>query len=158
MDVEFLVEMFQLKYGPGNPSLRRSNLWDALTALETAGLLTTQEKTALETGYDFLLRLQSRLRLVFNRTMDELPTRADEVDKLVRRLGFESGALFLSLREQHTRQIRALFDHLLNQESRGGNDQFPNDQFPNDQFPNDQFPNDQFPNDQFPNDQFPNDQ
>ncbi len=123
MDVEFLVEMFQLKYGPGNPSLRRSNLWDALTALETAGLLTTQQKTTLETGYDFLLRLQSRLRLVFNRTMDELPTRADEVDKLARRLGFESGEQFLSLREQHTRQIRALFDHLLDQESQGRNDQ-----------------------------------
>ena len=44
----------------------------------------------LHSGYDFLRRVQSRLRIVHNRSLDELPEATEEVDKLARRLGFEA--------------------------------------------------------------------
>ncbi len=87
MDVEFLVEMFQLKYGRAQPQLLQSNLWQALAALESAKLLNSEEYAALKAGYDFLLSVQSRLRIVHNRTLDELPESPAECDKLARRLG-----------------------------------------------------------------------
>ena len=92
VDVEFLMQMFQLKYGRERPALRTPNTWEALDALHAAGLLSAEEHAALQTGYDFLRRVQSRLRIVHNRSLDELPEGPEEVDKLARRLGYETGA------------------------------------------------------------------
>lgn len=126
MDVEFLVETFQLKYGRAQPNLRQPNLWRALAALESAGLLSAEEHRILKSGYDFLLRVQSRLRIVHNRTLDELPESAAENDKLARRLsGYlggdasnspPTGARLFAELEQHVGQIRGLFLRLLERE------------------------------------------
>src|SRR5439155_12227225 len=95
-DVEFLVQTMQLKYGNERPALRVPNVWQALAALLEAGLLSEEEREGLQEGYDFLLRVQSRLRIVHNRTLDAVPEAPDEVDKLGRRLGFDGGARFLA--------------------------------------------------------------
>src|SRR5262249_7869345 len=95
-DVEFVVQTMQLKHGGGRPALRAPTTWQALAALHEEGLLSQEEHAALREGYDFLLRVQSRLRIVHNRTLDAVPESADEVEKLARRLGFDSGARFLA--------------------------------------------------------------
>jgi glutamate-ammonia-ligase adenylyltransferase len=115
MDVEFLVEMFQLKYGWAQPQLRQPNLWQALDALKSVGLLSAEEHADLSTGYDFLLRVQSRLRIVHNRNLDEMPDCTAESDKLARRLGLTGSSLLAQL-EQHTVQIRKLFLQVLERE------------------------------------------
>ena len=94
VDVEFLMQLFQLKYGREQPALRKPNTWEALDALLASGLLSAEEHAALQTGYNFLRRVQGRLRIVHNRLLDELPEGSEEVDKLARRLGYETGALF----------------------------------------------------------------
>src|SRR5262249_35556365 len=67
VDVEFLVQLFQLKYGRELTALRTSNTWRALDALRDAGQITPEQHTALHDGYAFLQRVQSRLRIVHNR-------------------------------------------------------------------------------------------
>jgi glutamate-ammonia-ligase adenylyltransferase len=115
LDVEFLVQLLQLKYGRDRPDLRTPSTWQALTALREAGLLTAQEEDDLRSAYTFLMRARSRLRIVQNRSLDELPQAAAEVEKLARRLGFEvgpeggAGRRFLAELEQHTARTRALF-------------------------------------------------
>lgn len=116
MDVEFLVETFQLKYGPNCPSLRQTNLWKALDSLHNLGFLSRAQKQLLEEGYNFLLRLQSRLRIIFNRTIDQLPEKEEEINKLARRLGFDSGLALLKTRNDYTFKIRNLYTELLDQE------------------------------------------
>jgi glutamate-ammonia-ligase adenylyltransferase len=116
VDVEFLVQMFQLKYGGVRPALRQVNTWDALAALDEAGLLSEAEHAALRDGYDFLLRAQSRLRIVHNRSLDEIPEGAAEVEKLARRLGFDSGRRFQAELDTHTATIRDLFQRLMDRE------------------------------------------
>jgi glutamate-ammonia-ligase adenylyltransferase len=116
VDVEFLVQLFQLKYGHGLPALRTPRTWQALDALRDTGQLTVEEHGALRAGYDFLLRVQSRLRIVHNRSLDEVPGDPAEVEKLARRLGFESGGRFLAELERHTTQVRELFLRLLGRE------------------------------------------
>ena len=64
-------------------------------------------------GYDFLLRVQNRLRIVHNRTLDAVPESAAEVEKLARRLGFDGGGKFLAELEGHRRRIRALYRELM---------------------------------------------
>ena len=115
-DVEFLVQMFQLAHGREVPALRVPNTWQALAALRAAGLLAPEEQATLRACYDFLLRVQSRLRIVHNRTLDAVPESAGEVEKLGRRLGFESGGKFLAELEQHRTRTRELYHRLMARE------------------------------------------
>jgi glutamate-ammonia-ligase adenylyltransferase len=108
-DVEFLVQLFQLKHGRDVPALRTTNTWDLLQALRDAELLSEPEHATLKGGYDFLLRVQGRLRIVHNRSLNAVPEAAEEVEKLARRLGYESGPRFLAELERHTAQVRELF-------------------------------------------------
>lgn len=122
VDIEFLVQLFQLKYGAGKSSLRIANTWKALEALREAELLTVEQASLLRDSYQFLSRVQSRLRIVQNRSSDELPLAPEEVEKLSRRLGFEARenqparAVFIQELERITRQTRDLFLRLLAQE------------------------------------------
>jgi glutamate-ammonia-ligase adenylyltransferase len=121
VDVEFLVQMFQLKYGRTLTKVRTTNLWQALDALKETGLLDDTDHTTLRAGYDFLLRIQSRLRIVHNRSLDEVPGNAAEQEKLARRLGFEVGMeptarRFLAELQRHTKRTRELFLRLVERE------------------------------------------
>lgn len=122
VDVEFLIQLFQIKYAADRPALRTTNTWEAIDALRSTGLVNDEEHHGLRAGYDFLRLVQSRLRIVHNRAMDELPERPEDMNVLARRLGFEStdGARpserFETLLEQHTKQIRLLFDRLIARE------------------------------------------
>ncbi|HEY7423023.1 MAG TPA: bifunctional [glutamate--ammonia ligase]-adenylyl-L-tyrosine phosphorylase/[glutamate--ammonia-ligase] adenylyltransferase [Gemmataceae bacterium] len=115
-DVEFLVQLFQIKYGRDLPVLRCPNIWQALEALRSCALLSEAEQTTLDDTYNFLLRVQGRLRIVHNRTLDELPEAPEEIDKLARRLGYETGERFLAELEQHRTRTRELFLCLIERE------------------------------------------
>jgi glutamate-ammonia-ligase adenylyltransferase len=121
-DVEFLVQLFQIKYGGALPALRSPNTWEALEALKNAELLAQFEYSMLRESYDFLRQVEGRLRIVHNRSLDELPESADDLEKLARRLGCEAGpegsagARFLALLEHYTRQTREMFLHLVTRE------------------------------------------
>jgi glutamate-ammonia-ligase adenylyltransferase len=122
VDVEFLVQMFQVKYAAVLPALRTPNTWEALAALREAGLLGDTDYAILREGYDFLRQVESRLRIVHNRSLDELPEAPEDLEKLSRRLGFEAGpdgsagSRFLAELERHTQQTRDLFLRLVAQE------------------------------------------
>jgi glutamate-ammonia-ligase adenylyltransferase len=122
VDVEFLVQVLQLKYGRDRPAIRKANTWEALDALKEAGLLAPAEHGALRGSYDFLRRVQSRLRIVRNRAQDELPESMDDLEKLARRLGYEAaaedsaGRRFLAELEQHTVRTREMFLGILERE------------------------------------------
>ncbi|HEX5273528.1 MAG TPA: bifunctional [glutamate--ammonia ligase]-adenylyl-L-tyrosine phosphorylase/[glutamate--ammonia-ligase] adenylyltransferase, partial [Gemmataceae bacterium] len=120
-DVEFLVQLLQLKYGGARPGLRATNTWDVLAALHAAGLLSDEEHAALHASYDFLREVESRLRIVHNRSLDELPQTPAGLDMLARRLGFEAGPddagrRFLAELERHTTQTRDIFLRVVERE------------------------------------------
>jgi glutamate-ammonia-ligase adenylyltransferase len=113
--VEFLVQLLQLQYGERTPALRATNTWDALEAARDASLLTDMDYDAARQGYDFLRLVESRLRIVHNRSLDELPEKPDDLEKLARRLGCQPTAQtsaaqqFLDELARHTARIRELF-------------------------------------------------
>jgi glutamate-ammonia-ligase adenylyltransferase len=122
MDVEFLVQLLKVKYGRALPGVRTTNTHDSLVALSDAGLLSVQESEDLSEAFDFLLRVQGRLRIVHNRSIDEVPAATGEIEKLARRLGFESGrfgtagACFLAELRRHTSRTRDLFLQVVERE------------------------------------------
>jgi hypothetical protein len=65
------------------------------------------------------------LRIVHNRSLDDIPALPDEVEKLARRLGFEgspdgrAAPQLLAELEKHTAQLRRLFLDVLDRERQG---------------------------------------
>ncbi len=125
IDIEFITQMFRLKYGRQVPALRQANTWLALDAMHKANLLNAEEHATLRSCYDFMRTVESRLRIFHNRSLDELPESAEDLEKLARRLGCEAtpdqtaGQAFLRMLEVHTAQTRRLFNELFQRE-RGG--------------------------------------
>src|SRR5207249_9247040 len=122
IDVEFTVQMFRLKYGRTIHALRNPSTWETLDALWSARLLSPAEYATLRTGYDFLRLVESRLRIVHNRSLDELPQRPEDLEKLARRLGFEAGPAgspgneFLAQLDRHQARVREVFLDLMARE------------------------------------------
>jgi glutamate-ammonia-ligase adenylyltransferase len=123
VDVEFIVQLFQLKYGKDIPALRTPNTWKALEALRATGLLREADHSVLRSSYDFLRLIESRLRIVHNRSLDELPEAAEDLEKLARRVGCDhffgvtAGDRFLADLEGHTKDTREVFLRLVAAES-----------------------------------------
>ena len=115
VDIEFLVQLLQLKYGQDLSDLRSTNTWDSLAAAQRHSLLSEEEYRSLKGSYDFLREVESRLRIIYNRSLDELPEIPEDLEKLARRLGFDRSPTepadkqFLVELDRHTRQTRELF-------------------------------------------------
>ncbi len=67
-DIEFLVQYLQLVHAAELPEILRPNLWDALDALRRVRLLDAEVHADLRDAYDFLRTVESRLRIVHNRS------------------------------------------------------------------------------------------
>jgi glutamate-ammonia-ligase adenylyltransferase len=118
VDIEFLVQMLQLKCGREHPKLQWSNTWETLEALRSIGLLPQADFEGLQASYDFLRQVESRLRLMTNRPLDVWPEAPEEFEKLARRLGYDAGvdspaARFRAELGRHTKQTRERFLRLM---------------------------------------------
>jgi glutamate-ammonia-ligase adenylyltransferase len=122
VDIEFLVQLFQLKYGRDHPALRTTNVWEALDALRGSGFLSEAEHAVLRGSYDFLRLVESRLRIVHNRQLIELPESEEDMEKLARRLGFEVSSQASARQrlrgelDHHTGKTRDLFQQIVERE------------------------------------------
>ncbi|MBI3411229.1 MAG: bifunctional [glutamate--ammonia ligase]-adenylyl-L-tyrosine phosphorylase/[glutamate--ammonia-ligase] adenylyltransferase [Planctomycetes bacterium] len=122
VDIEFLAQMFRLKYGKDFPEVRQPNTWQSLAALHRVHLLTEDQYTTLRSCYDFLRLVETRLRIFHNRSLDELPDRTEDLEKLARRIGCEAALGktaaqgFLEELDGHTSQTRRLFLELFERE------------------------------------------
>jgi glutamate-ammonia-ligase adenylyltransferase len=124
VDVEFLVQILQLRFGASKPEIRECNTWEALSRLHRAHLLSADDFEALSRGYEFLRLVELRLRAMTNRALDELPENVDDLEKLARRLGFQASdgiqarQYFLNELERRTHLIRACFLRVLDRKLR----------------------------------------
>ncbi len=126
VDIEFIVQMYRLKYGRRHPEIRHSNTWHAIDGIRSVGLISDDEHAALYQGYTFLRQVECRLRIFHNRSLDELPEATEDLEKLARRIGIEHPAnepalpRLLEEFEKHTGRIRGLFVSLFEREREAG--------------------------------------
>ena len=92
VDVEFLVQLLILRHAREHPELLRPNIWEALDALGESDLLPRGQIDTLLRGYSFLRFVEARLRIVTDRPLTEIPENGDDLEKLARRAGYETGA------------------------------------------------------------------
>jgi glutamate-ammonia-ligase adenylyltransferase len=111
VDVEFVVQMLQLRHGHDRPRLRVRSTRDGLAALVAEGLLAEADGRALIEGYGFLRAVEGRMRIERDQPVEAI----DDDDPatvlaLARRLGFEAVDAFRAELGRHRRAIRDVFE------------------------------------------------
>ncbi len=118
VDVEFLAQYMQLLHGQAHPELRQPNTLRTIEALMSLGLLSREAAEALSNGYKFLRRLENKLRLVHDQSINEIATERASLLKLARRLGYPErprrpDEVLRADYARITEKVRALFDQHL---------------------------------------------
>jgi glutamate-ammonia-ligase adenylyltransferase len=122
VDVEFAVQYLQLKYGCLYPELRTTSTVVALKEIRTLGLLKEGDAETLLNGYKFLRKLENRLRIIHDYSVNDLGGPKSYINKLARRLGYDPklknpGAVLICDYEETTGRIRDCYDRILGEES-----------------------------------------
>lgn len=91
VDIEYLIQGLQINHGGQNPSLRLTNLREAMSELHEAGILSADDYTRLRKAHTFLRWLIDSLRVVRGNSKDvTMPSfGSDEFVFLARRLRYE---------------------------------------------------------------------
>jgi glutamate-ammonia-ligase adenylyltransferase len=113
-DIEFLVQMLQLKYGHDDPSLRVAGTFEAMSALYAAGHMSRDDYEFFNDSYRFLRTLQARMRLMSPITRDSLPEDPHDLARLAGLLGYKSAATLLAdcqhIASENRRRFERLFE------------------------------------------------
>ena len=104
-DVEWTVQLLQLRHGQKLPSLRTPATLEALSAALSEGLLEGSDAAALAESYEFCSRVRNALFLRTGRRRDSLPTDPVETARLGRALGYTETPR-TSVREEYRRLTR----------------------------------------------------
>ena len=117
VDLEFIVQFLQLSYGRDYDGIRSTNTLVALKAMNACGILAERDFTALMTGYKFLRRLENRLRIIHDYSMNDLGGPLKYLNKLARRLGYEPrlknpGEQLMKDYERITGAVREVYDRI----------------------------------------------
>ncbi len=90
VDIEFISQMLQLAHGYRLPSLRRRSTLEALKALRQEGILKSNEYRLLSESYLFLRRLDHRLRLERDQSIDAFEAEPGRLEGIAQALGYSS--------------------------------------------------------------------
>lgn len=92
VDVEYLIQGLQIIHGAGNPSLRVTNIRQAMALLHERGILSDNDYTILRKAHTFLRWLIDSLRVVRGNAKDITvpPYESEEFAFLARRLRYEN--------------------------------------------------------------------
>jgi glutamate-ammonia-ligase adenylyltransferase len=104
-DVEFLIQLYQMRFGSHHPAVRTPGTEAALEVLVATGHLSSSAARDLSAAYQFCGMLRNRLFLQYGRPVDSLPTDQDELTRLALSLG-RFDAPRSSVREEYRRLTR----------------------------------------------------
>jgi glutamate-ammonia-ligase adenylyltransferase len=122
VDIEFLTQMLQLAHGHLLPKLRQRETLQALKALHEENILRRGEYPLLADGYLFLRRLDHRLRLERDQSIDAFEASPGRLEGIAKALGYghakplgkrkvsKSGAKLLRDYQSRREKIRACYE------------------------------------------------
>jgi glutamate-ammonia-ligase adenylyltransferase len=122
VDIEFVTQMLQLTYGYRLSAVRRRGTLEALQALHAEKVLRRGEFRLLSEGYLFLRRLDHRLRLERDQSIDAFEAEPERLEGIARALGYggppekdkarqrKPGARLLREYQTRREQVRACYE------------------------------------------------
>ncbi|HVS62821.1 MAG TPA: glutamine synthetase adenylyltransferase [Thermoanaerobaculia bacterium] len=116
VDLEYVVQLLQIRHGGERPALRSPNVLAAIGELHAAGILDARDYDTLAGSYRFYRRLIDALRMVRGHAKDLTvpPVDSDEFRFLARRFGEPSERLAATLDRMLT-QVPRLAERLLDE-------------------------------------------
>jgi glutamate-ammonia-ligase adenylyltransferase len=91
-DVEWTVQLLQLRHAFAVPELRTTRTLDALAVAVKAGLVTAADAATLSDAWRLAARIRNAVMLVQGRPGDMLPSRYRELTAVARLLGYKDSA------------------------------------------------------------------
>ncbi len=111
LDIEYLTQALQLKYGRNYPQLRRPKTLDALQELGELNLLNKEDAQTLRYNYKLLRLIENALRLIYDDSTDLLDfkkVKTETILQLLKHHGYEVYDLQETL-EKVTKNIREIY-------------------------------------------------
>lgn len=113
-DVEWLVQLLQMKYGADHPEIRTPRTIDALNACVDAKLIKEHDARVLQEAWTLASRVRAASVLWANKRTDVLPVDRSQLEGLARILEYPRGGA-TQLEEDylsHTRRARMVYERL----------------------------------------------
>jgi glutamate-ammonia-ligase adenylyltransferase len=113
-DIEWTVQLLQMRYAGGVPGLRTPRTLEALAAARDAGLVGKDDAAVLEQAWRRVSRVRNAVTLVRGRPGDELPRDVRERAAVAAILGYPPGSTDAMVNDQlrYTRLARAVVDRV----------------------------------------------
>jgi glutamate-ammonia-ligase adenylyltransferase len=112
-DVEWAVQLIQLRHAYALPDLRKTKTLEALNAAVSAGLVDKVDAAAMEAGWTLAARVRNALTLVRGRPNDQLPRHGVELAGTVQLLGGGDPGEFVDRYLRLTRRARAAMERVM---------------------------------------------
>jgi [glutamine synthetase] adenylyltransferase / [glutamine synthetase]-adenylyl-L-tyrosine phosphorylase len=113
-DIEWTVQLLQLRHGDAVPGLRTTRTVEALEAARAAELIDGVDALALATAWRSASRVRNALMLVRGRPSDQLPRHGPELAAVVAVLGGGDPGEFVDDYLRTARRARQVFERLFN--------------------------------------------
>ncbi|MCO1656933.1 bifunctional [glutamine synthetase] adenylyltransferase/[glutamine synthetase]-adenylyl-L-tyrosine phosphorylase [Pseudonocardia sp. S2-4] len=114
-DVEWTVQLLQLRHAGDVPELRTTSTLDGLREAGEAGLIDEADAAALATGWTMATRARNAVMLVRGKPGDQLPRSGRELAAVAVGLGYPPGGdpgVFLDDYRRATRRARAVVERV----------------------------------------------
>ncbi|MBZ5740303.1 bifunctional [glutamine synthetase] adenylyltransferase/[glutamine synthetase]-adenylyl-L-tyrosine phosphorylase [Nocardioides mangrovi] len=113
-DIEWTVQLLQMRYAGSVPGLRTSRTLEALAAARAAGLLDEDDAAMLQQSWRRVSRVRNAVTLVRGKPSDELPRDARERAAVAAILGYPADSSDAMLNDQlrYTRLARGVVDRV----------------------------------------------
>ncbi|SCG38820.1 bifunctional [glutamine synthetase] adenylyltransferase/[glutamine synthetase]-adenylyl-L-tyrosine phosphorylase [Micromonospora halophytica] len=112
-DVEWAVQLLQLRHAGAHPELRGTRTLDALAAARDAGLVDATDAAEMAAGWTLAAQVRNALMLVRGRAGDQLPRHGVELAGVVRLLGHDDPGEFLDEYLRTGRRSRAAMQRVM---------------------------------------------
>lgn len=112
VDIEFIIQMLQLKNAADNPTVLTPGTLDAAAELRASGCLSDDDFGFLNRSYRFLRSVEAGLRLMNTTARHDMPRSSEELEKLAFLLGYESPEQLARLSEEYRDENRKRFNKI----------------------------------------------
>ncbi len=112
-DVEWAVQLIQLRHAGAVPELRSTRTLDALAAARDAGLVDPDDAAAMAAGWTQAAQVRDALMLIRGRAGDQLPRHGVELAGVVRLLDGHDTGEFLDGYLRTARHCRTAVERVL---------------------------------------------
>ena len=105
-DVEWTIQLLQLRHAHALPALRTTRTGTAMAAAVQAGLLAAGDAAELTAAWELAARIRNAIMLVRGRPGDTLPAKHSELTAVARLLGYPPGDAAQALEQDYRRAAR----------------------------------------------------